>query len=497
MGLFHRRERSSSSAAAQGTPPSPIQTRYRSGSHLGPRPEYQEYAPPPGPPPSHTHQHSVSAGYQPQQTHGYGRVTEPDLHEKFHHMTLGTDSAYSAPTTPRAARRGGSPNARSPSVGRRHAHSRTDEASDQLIASKYGLLFDNLGRPTTRWDELVRGIADYIVLHYPPENSLLTPEKLAHFYARKTAAADAAWSWSVMFSPNPDNYRRLERLYQELAVECYEVPTEPHSRVNAPAMTHRGFQRWLTLMVEAFPDQEHERLNKVMATMEIYHPSDKSERYPSRLPRILLPQRPNPDAHKLVRYAMFEHFNLTIPGPPVVQVHGPGGGGVPPDGPDPIRAVARRHMSPAEGRSRSRSASRGRLPPRINVPADDEVFTEGGPGVGNLSASYTGAMGTLSSPVRSRPSSMTSSGQRRLTTNFSPEADRTGRTRRTTVGARYESPLRSPNTPASVPDDSWHDRSPPPSFSIPARNERSPAASRPKRALEYRDSGESLFGRRY
>ncbi|KAI5307085.1 hypothetical protein KEM56_004806 [Ascosphaera pollenicola] len=436
MGLFHRRERSSSSAAAQAPPP--IQTgRYRSGSNLGPRPQYQEYAPPPGPPPSHSHSHnhSLSAGYLPHNSQGYGRSTEPELHEQLHHMSLGPDPAHSVPSSPRAVRRNASPSTRSPPMGRNRAYSRPDEASDQLIMSKYGLLFDNLGRPTRRFGELMLGIANFIV-------------------------------------------------------QFYMVPTEPQSREIVPAMTHEGFKRWMTLMVEAFPDQEHERLNKVM-TMEIRNPEDKSERFPSRLPRGLLPARSNPEAHARIRAAFFEHFGLSVPGVPVVQVHSSSGGALNPAvDEEPIRAVARR------GHSHSRSVSRGRVPPRINIPNDDdgEVFTEGGPGVGNLSATYTGAMGSLSSPNRSRAASMTPSGHKRIQSGLSPEADRKGRSRGATIGARYDSPLRSPNTPASVPDDSWH-QSPPPAFNLSQKAERSPA--RGHHALGYRDSGESLFGRRY
>lgn len=291
-----------------------------------------------------------------------------------------------------------------------------------------------------------------------------------------------------MFSPRPDSHRKLETLYKDLNIGFYWVPEEPQSRNVVPAMTHDGFRKWMTLMVEAFPDQEHERLNKVMATMEIRNGNDHSERYPSRLPRQLLPLRSNPDAHARVRYAIFETFDLSVPGIPVVQVHGShGGGGLPNDEEQPIRAVVRN--------AHTRSVSRGRVPPRLNIPDgdDDDVFTEGGPGVGNLSAGYTGAMGSLSSPNRSRAASSHTQG--RLKSGLTPEADRVGRSRGATIGARYESPLRSPNTPASVPDDSWH-QSPPPSFNLGShRAERSPASGR--QHLGYRDSGESLFGRRY
>ncbi|KAI5283059.1 hypothetical protein KEM52_003536, partial [Ascosphaera acerosa] len=230
-------------------------------------------------------------------------------------------------------------------------------------------------------------------------------------------------------------------------------------------MTARGWQRWLTLMVQAFPDQEHARLDHAVATLEIYRPHSKTERYPAHLPRMLLPREPVASAHAALEQALRHRFGIQVPAlplPPQPQHHHHHR-----HGDDPALAVARRHRSPA-ATSRRRSVSRGRapVPPRINIPStaaagrsgsqghgygygygydddEDQVYTTGGPGVGSLSAETSGALGTLASPIRSRPSSMAppSAHQRLLTQHGHGSAESTssnggelasGRPRRTT-----------------------------------------------------------------
>ncbi|KAI5283060.1 hypothetical protein KEM52_003537 [Ascosphaera acerosa] len=79
--------------------------------------------------------------------------------------------------------------------GRPRAASRPGDPGEQRTAAQYGLLFDEQGRPTSRWEELARGIADCLTFTYPPESSLLTPSKLNLFYSRHRGAADNAFGW--------------------------------------------------------------------------------------------------------------------------------------------------------------------------------------------------------------------------------------------------------------------------------------------------------------
>jgi hypothetical protein len=72
-----------------------------------------------------------------------------------------------------------------------------------------------------------------------------------------------------------------------------------------PALTPSGFNQWMTLFVLAYPDEESERLQKIVETMPIDADGVLIERKPERLPkqlsRYLLPPKGIRELKRLLR----------------------------------------------------------------------------------------------------------------------------------------------------------------------------------------------------
>jgi len=69
---------------------------------------------------------------------------------------------------------------------------------------------------------------------------------------------------------------------------------QPH----IPALTSLGFQEWMIVMIQAYPDAEYERLSKAVLDMPISNADDCKERFPKELPRRLFPRVENLQAQQ-------------------------------------------------------------------------------------------------------------------------------------------------------------------------------------------------------
>lgn len=82
----------------------------------------------------------------------------------------------------------------------------------------------------------------------------------------------------------------LSRLYQ--ALECqHHLVQDHHGNVpTIPGLTPVGFERWMTLLILAWPDEEVERLQKTVLDMPISNADDPKERFPKEIRRRLFPR---------------------------------------------------------------------------------------------------------------------------------------------------------------------------------------------------------------
>lgn len=88
-------------------------------------------------------------------------------------------------------------------------------------------------------------------------------------------------------------YDNLEDLYKDLRCNYWLVSSRSGSKSNpcVPALTPAGFADWMVQQIQAFPDQEAKRLNRVIAELPIEadSPDGKPERLPKQLSRHLFP----------------------------------------------------------------------------------------------------------------------------------------------------------------------------------------------------------------
>ncbi|KAL2149645.1 hypothetical protein VTH82DRAFT_8297 [Thermothelomyces myriococcoides] len=190
----------------------------------------------------------------------------------------------------------------------------TQEPPKELSAidRKWGILFDQNGVPTKRWEQVIKGLCNYLMAEYTPKNSLVvTPEKMAAFYSHHKLDAEAFAFAEVFHNRRDMPPVRLAELYQQLACEYYLVPAEPKARPTLPGLTPAGWMRWMTLVTRAYPTEEAQRLGKVVAALPIDADSlldGKPERLPKQISRHLLPERPDRECRSVVTDALRTYF---------------------------------------------------------------------------------------------------------------------------------------------------------------------------------------------
>ncbi|KAK4032096.1 hypothetical protein C8A01DRAFT_51040 [Parachaetomium inaequale] len=204
----------------------------------------------------------------------------------------------------------------------------TDPAKEiSAIDRKWSVLFDPTGVPTKRWEQVVRGIGNYLMDEFMPQNSLVvTPGKMAAFYSHHKLELEAFPFTEIFRSRQGASPPRLAELYQQLACEYYLVPAEPKARPTVPGLTLTGWTRWITLGMRAYPNEEAQRLAKVVAALPINADSlldGKPERLPKQISRHLLPERADRQARVLFNDALRAHMDATRPPSPTSSIKTP------------------------------------------------------------------------------------------------------------------------------------------------------------------------------
>jgi len=83
-------------------------------------------------------------------------------------------------------------------------------------------------------------------------------------------------------------------------MRCQHHLIQEHSadQPQIPALTPDGFQEWMTVMIQAYPDTEYERLSRAVLDMPISNADACKERFPKELPRRLFPLHENLQAQQ-------------------------------------------------------------------------------------------------------------------------------------------------------------------------------------------------------
>ncbi|KAN0071221.1 hypothetical protein V8E54_010652 [Elaphomyces granulatus] len=179
----------------------------------------------------------------------------------------------------------------------------------------WGRLFDN-GKPTPRLGQFLRGIAVHLIEDYAPGNTIvIVPDKMQKFYEDTKVPSDN-FPWQDVFD---DRTSEISRLYREIEVEHHLVQDNLNEKPDIPGLTPRGFERWATLLIQAYPDREFSRLQKAVLDMPISNPDDKKERFPKELPRRLFPISPDLTLRQRLQEFIRKHCDVDPPPVPVEE----------------------------------------------------------------------------------------------------------------------------------------------------------------------------------
>lgn len=169
-------------------------------------------------------------------------------------------------------------------------------------------LFDR-GNPTMRLSGFLRGLAKHLIDDYEPKNSLvITPAKMLRFL-EETKLADEQYPWTTIFGGKMA-WSSLSMFYRKLFCQHHLVQTQYHEMPIIPALTPLGFETFMTVLIQAHPDSEYERLAKAVREMPISNADDSKERYPKELSRRLLPMKRNVQAEQRLISSLGHEPNL-------------------------------------------------------------------------------------------------------------------------------------------------------------------------------------------
>jgi len=164
------------------------------------------------------------------------------------------------------------------------------------IEKMWQRLFETDGRPLPRLGQLLRGLALHLIEDYEPKYSLvISPAKMLKFY-EEVKIEDEIYPWKRIFGEI--DYSSLSKIYRDLRCQHHFIQEHPAEQPRIPALTPEGFQEWMTILIQAYPDAEYDRLVKAILDMPISNADDRKERFPKELPRRMFPTIENLQAQQ-------------------------------------------------------------------------------------------------------------------------------------------------------------------------------------------------------
>lgn len=110
-----------------------------------------------------------------------------------------------------------------------------------------------------------------------------------------------------------DEQSSISRLYRDLECQHHLVQEHLDEKPDIPGLTPVGFERWVTLLIQAHPEEEFERLQKAVLAMPINNPDEKKERFPKELSRRLFPGSGDNNIRDRLERAISLHANVDLP----------------------------------------------------------------------------------------------------------------------------------------------------------------------------------------
>ena len=110
-----------------------------------------------------------------------------------------------------------------------------------------------------------------------------------------------------------DEHSSISRMYRDLECQHHLVQERYDERPDIPGLTPIGFERWVTLLIQAHPEEEFARLQKAVLDMPICNPDDRKERFPKELSRRLFPVHEDRKTREILEDSISEHAAIEIP----------------------------------------------------------------------------------------------------------------------------------------------------------------------------------------
>ncbi|RDW82113.1 hypothetical protein BP6252_03225 [Coleophoma cylindrospora] len=186
------------------------------------------------------------------------------------------------------------------------------------IDKRWGRLFDSEGNPTERLGQILRGLANHIIEDFTPKRSIvIPPSKMAMYYADHKMDSEVHPFTSIFGVQSHD---QISQLYQDLGCQHHLIQDDVFSDPLIPALTPAGFAHWVTITILAYPEEETERLQKVVLALPIDADGEmvdgKPERLPKQISRHLLPAEEDRRSKKLLDRAVSDFFEDLEEEPP-------------------------------------------------------------------------------------------------------------------------------------------------------------------------------------
>lgn len=101
-------------------------------------------------------------------------------------------------------------------------------------------------------------------------------------------------------------------MYRDLECQHHLVQARNDQKPDIPGLTPVGFERWMTLLIQAHPEEEYRRLQKAVLDIPTSNP-DKKERLPKGISRRLFPQSEDRGIREHVEYVIAKHADIQLP----------------------------------------------------------------------------------------------------------------------------------------------------------------------------------------
>ncbi|KAG9595037.1 hypothetical protein KCU97_g5379, partial [Aureobasidium melanogenum] len=188
---------------------------------------------------------------------------------------------------------------------------RTPSTFEETILEKAWQPLFQSGQPTPRLSQFLRGLALHIIDDYEPKRSLvIPPAKMAQFFEDIRLPSEI-YPWRDIFGGRI-TCESISRIYRDLRAQHHFIQLGNHSVPDIPALTPEGFNQFMTILIQAHPSLEYDRLAKAVLDMPISNADNPKERFPKELSRRLLPKEDDITQQQRLHAAMSNDRNLHL-----------------------------------------------------------------------------------------------------------------------------------------------------------------------------------------